>query len=119
MQISFSFWARKNTVYMAFVAHCISFRLLHYIPHLQHTEQPLIIVTNMKYEKNKKRARVPVLKKHYELYKAANLSKAYWLPIVTQVMSLRQSPNMRLSRLMLINAAGADTASNTNSAFSF
>lgn len=101
---------------MAFVAHCISFRLLHYIPHLQHSEQPLIIVTNMKYEKTKKE---PVLKKHYELYKAANLSKAYWLPIVTQVMSLRQSPNMRLSRLMLINAAGADTASNTNSAFSF
>lgn len=60
-----------------------------------------------------KKARVPVLKKHYELYKAANLSKAYWLSIVTQVMSLRQLPNMRLSRLMLINAAGADTVTQT------
>ncbi len=29
----------------------------------------------------------PVLEKHYELYKVAYLSKAYWLLIVTKVMS--------------------------------
>lgn len=49
---------------------------------------------------------VPALKKHYELYKAANLSEAYWLLIVTQVMRIRQLPNLKLSGLMMINAAG-------------
>lgn len=55
----------------------------------------------------------------YKLYKAANSSAAYWLPIVTQVMSLAELHNVRLSRLVLINAAGADTAGNTTNSVSF
>lgn len=58
---------------------------------------------------------ITLLKWLYKLYKAANSSAAYWLLIVTQVMSLGELHNVMLSRLVLINAAGADTASNTNS----
>lgn len=47
------------------------------------------------------------------------MSAAYWLPIVTQVMSLGELHNVMLSRLALINAAGADTAGNTTNTFSF
>lgn len=47
------------------------------------------------------------------------MGAAYWLPVVTQVLSLGELHNVMLSRLVLISAAGADTAGNTTDSFSF
>lgn len=49
---------------------------------LHHGGQFSVVVTNVKYVNNASLPRVALLKWIYKLYKTANLSVAYWLPIV-------------------------------------